>query len=111
MAVATTFRRTIEQIVAQLPGGKVTTYGDLAALAGHPYAARAVGGIAHYGSTELPWHRVVNAKGGLARGFPGGMDVQRQLLEADGIRCENYIVQDFAELRWSGESATGVHHD
>lgn len=76
------------------------TYGDIAALAGHPYAARQVGGLAHFGPTELPWHRLVNRFGGLASGFPGGRDVQRQLLEQDGISCTDFIVDNFDQLRW-----------
>lgn len=95
------FRDKIETLIAQLPEDKVTTYGDLAAMAGHPRAARIVGGIAHSGSAELPWHRLVNAKGGLAIGFPGGQDVQRQLLAHDGIECDNeWRVIDFASRRW-----------
>ncbi len=95
------FRKKIEALMAELPDDKVTTYGDLAAMAGHPRAARIVGGIAHTGPTELPWHRLVNAQGGLAVGFPGGQDVQRQLLATDGIECdEQWRVIDFGERRW-----------
>ncbi len=57
------FRDDIYKLMNQLPPGKVTTYGDLAAWAGSPRAARIVGGICHYGPTELPWHRVVNRLG------------------------------------------------
>lgn len=95
------FREDIYQAMRQLPEGKVTTYGDLAALAGHPYAARVVGGICHYGPTELPWHRLVNRFGGLASGFPGGREVQEQLLLQDGITCTNHIVDNFNDLRWN----------
>lgn len=88
-------------LMAELPFDKVTTYGDLAAIAGSPRAARVVGGIAHTGPIELPWHRLVNAEGGLAAGFPGGKDVQRQLLEQDGIECdETWHIKDFGERRW-----------
>jgi len=94
-------RDTIYRLMAELPSDKVTTYGDLAAMAGHPNAARIVGGIAHGGPDNLPWHRLVNASGGLAVGFPGGQDVQRQLLEQDGIACnESWHVKDFGERRW-----------
>lgn len=103
MQAPSQFRQDVEAIVATLPAGKVTTYGDLAALAGHPYAARVVGGVAHYGSPALPWHRVVNRHGGLASGYPGGMEVQRQHLEAEEITCTDYIVDDFATLRWRPE--------
>lgn len=94
-------RDKIYELMAQLPEGKVTTYGDLAAMAGHPYAARQVGQIAHGGPTNLPWHRLVNAKGGLATGFPDGQELQRQLLERNGIMCDEwYRVVDFDGLRW-----------
>ena len=90
--------------MAQLPADKVTTYGDLAALAGHPYAARVVGGIAHGGPDNLPWHRLVNAQGGLAVGFPGGQDVQRQLLMHDGIEVDDeWHIKNFGERRWRPE--------
>lgn len=94
------FRDKIENLIAQVPTGKVTTYGDLAAIAGHPYAARVVGGIAHYGSEVLPWHRLVNRFGGLASGFHGGRGVQAQLLAQEGILCTNDIIDNFEEHRW-----------
>lgn len=94
-------RDRIYILMAQLPDDKVTTYGDLAAWSGHPYAARIVGGIAHGGPEDLPWHRLVNAKGGLAVSFPGGQGVQKQLLEQDGIHCdERWRIIDFEERRW-----------
>lgn len=86
--------------MAQVPRGKVTTYGDLAAMAGHASASRVVGGIAHFGNQDLPWHRLVNRFGGLAAGFHGGREVQAQLLEQEGVTCTNHIVDNFAELRW-----------
>lgn len=94
-------RDRVYVLMAQLPTDKVTTYGDLAAMAGSSRAARIVGGIAHTGPMDLPWHRLVNAKGGLAVGFPGGQDVQRQLLAQDGIECdEQWRVVDFEVRRW-----------
>ena len=86
--------------MVQVPYGRVATYGDLAAMAGSAHASRIVGGIAHYGDTSLPWHRLVNRFGGLAAGFPGGREVQAQLLEAEGVICTDHIVDNFAELRW-----------
>ncbi|MEO7904624.1 MAG: MGMT family protein [Candidatus Saccharimonadales bacterium] len=97
------FREAIYQKISELPDGKITTYGDLAALAGHPYAARVVVGICHYGPTELPWHRLVNRFGGLASGFPGGREVQEELLRQDGFTCTDFVVDNFAEKRWRPE--------
>lgn len=97
-------REKVYKLMVALPRDKVTTYGDIAAMAGSPRAARIVGGIAHSGSIELPWHRLVNAQGGLAVGFPGGQDVQRQLLAQDGIECdEEWRVKDFGARRWRPE--------
>jgi methylated-DNA-protein-cysteine methyltransferase-like protein len=98
--VDSTFRDRIYNLISQVPHGKVTTYGDLAALAGHANAPRIVGGIAHYGDINLPWHRLVNRFGGLASGFHGGRDVQAQLLAHEGISCTNYIVDNFKDIRW-----------
>lgn len=96
-----TFCGMVYSLMAQVPAGQVTTYGDLAGLAGHAYAARVVGGISHYGPSELPWHRLVNRFGGLASGYHGGRDAQRQVLEAEGTPCsDDYIVINFAERRW-----------
>ena len=94
------FREKVELSMAQVPLGRVTTYGDIAALAGHPYAARIVGGMAHYGDPELPWHRLVNRFGGLAAGYPGGRKTQAEHLAAEGISCTDDIVDNFKEIRW-----------
>lgn len=100
MQNASEFRNKVEALMAQVPVGRVTTYGDLAALAGHPYAARIVGGMAHYGNPELPWHRLVNRFGGLAAGYHGGRRAQKEHLELEGITCTNDIVDNFEEIRW-----------
>ncbi len=61
------------------------TYGQLAVWAGRPTAARAIGGLAHFGRADLPWHRVVNYKGGLASGYPGGRAAHYLHLKSEGI--------------------------
>jgi methylated-DNA-protein-cysteine methyltransferase-like protein len=76
------------------------TYGQLAALAGHPNAARIVGGIAHFGDPALPWQRVVNKSGGLASGYPGGRSGHAQVLAAEGIAVSDDYRVDVAELLW-----------
>lgn len=95
------FREKVYSIISKVPYGRLTTYGDIAALAGSAYAARVVGGIAHHGDDSLPWHRLVNCFGGLASGFPGGREVQAQLLIAEGISCIDFKVDNFEELRWN----------
>lgn len=99
-----TFREKVYTIVAQIPEGKVMTYGDIAAFAGHPYAARQVGGLAHFGPTELPWHRVVNRLGECASGYYGGKEGHRQILEAEGFIVKEYRITDFEERRWHPSS-------
>ena len=94
------FRQRVEQLMAQVPEGRVTTYGDLAAMAGQPNAARIVGGIAHFGNADLPWHRLVNRFGGLASGFHGGREAQSQLLAQEGVSCTNHLVDNFKAVRW-----------
>ena len=94
------FRVEVERLISLVPSGRVTTYGDMAALAGHPQAARIVGGMAHYGNPELPWHRLVNRFGGLAAGYPGGRRAQAEHLALEGVSCTNDIVDNFKEIRW-----------
>jgi methylated-DNA-protein-cysteine methyltransferase-like protein len=85
----TPFREAVLQFVARIPRGKVTSYGALAAMAGQPRAARGVGWILNNlpPDTDLPWWRVVNARGGLStRKLPGPAgQIQRELLLAEGV--------------------------
>jgi methylated-DNA-protein-cysteine methyltransferase-like protein len=96
----TNFRQKVESIMAQVPVGTVTTYGDIAALAGSPLAAQIVGSIAHYGDIELPWHRLVNKNGGLAAGYHGGREAQQEHLATEGVACTDFYVDHFKERRW-----------
>jgi methylated-DNA-protein-cysteine methyltransferase-like protein len=94
------FREQVEALVAQIPQGRVMTYGQLAALCGRPRAARIVGGIAHFGDPDLPWQRVVNKQGGLASGYPGGRSGHKQVLEAEGIEVSPDFHVDVNRLIW-----------
>lgn len=86
--------------MAQIPRGRVMTYGQLAALAGAAWAAWEVGQIAHTGPAELPWQRVVNKSGGLARGYPGGLSGHKQALEAEGVEVNEDYRVDVGKLLW-----------
>ena len=78
------------------------TYGQVATLAGASWAAWEVGQIAHYGPQDLPWQRVVNKQGGLARGYTtGGLDAHKRDLEAEGIKVSSQYTVDIAGLLWS----------
>lgn len=95
------FAEAVYEIVAQIPQGRVMTYGQIAALAGSPRAARIVGGVAHWGPTDLPWQRVVNKTGGLARGYTrGGLEAHRHDLEQDGVAVDPEYHVDVEALLW-----------
>ncbi len=75
------FTAEVLAIVAQVPAGRVVTYGRLARLAGMPCWARMAGRALAAAPAHLPCHRVVDASGRTAPGWPG----QRALLEAEGV--------------------------
>lgn len=75
------FVAEVRAIVAQVPAGRVVTYGRLARLAGMPRHARLAGRAVASAPAGLPCHRVVDASGRTAPGWPG----QRTLLEAEGV--------------------------
>lgn len=81
-----TFPKRIYRLVSQIPAGKVSTYGQLAMLAGSPRAARIVGAAMQRAPEGLPCHRVLYRDGSLCcdQAF-GGKEIQRQLLEREGI--------------------------
>lgn len=94
------FAERVELVVAQIPRGRVMTYGQIAAMCGNARAARIVGGIAHFGDPDLPWQRVVNKTGGLAAGYPGGRAGHKQVLEAEGVAVSEDYKVDVAHLLW-----------
>ena len=94
------FRERVEALVAQIPQGRVMTYGQLAALCGNARAARIVGGIAHFGDPDLPWQRVVNKSGGLASGYPGGRSGHKQVLQVEGVTVTDDYRVDVERLIW-----------
>jgi methylated-DNA-protein-cysteine methyltransferase-like protein len=89
--------------VRAVPKGRVVTYGQVALLAGRAHAAREVGWIAHAGCAGIPWQRVVNRSGGLARGFTGGRAGHRRALRRDGVSVgPNFRVDLKRYLWWPG---------
>lgn len=92
--------------VCRIPEGRVATYGTVAALAGNPRAARTVGWALHAlpDESEVPWHRVINARGGISIwkvGVPAGL--QRAMLEDEGVDFEGDGTVDLARWGWAGE--------
>lgn len=95
------FTRRVLAVVRRVPPGRVITYGDVAALAGRPGAARAVGNIMRTASVPgLAYHRVI-AAGGRLGGYGGQGALKAGLLRAEGIVVVGGRVRGFAGVRWS----------
>lgn len=93
----------IWRVAARIPRGRVTTYGQLAELAGLPQAARQAGYAMHAlpSGSRVPWQRVVNARGEVSpRSDPAGELVQRVLLEREGVRFDARGRIDLATYGW-----------
>jgi methylated-DNA-protein-cysteine methyltransferase related protein len=82
-----TFDHAVYRLLRRVPPGHVVTYGQVAALLGFPRRARAVGRAVRECPLDVPWHRLVNAQGGISpRRRMSGMLTQRIRLEQEGIR-------------------------
>lgn len=97
------FSRAIIAVIRAIPRGKVATYGQVAAMAGNPRAARRVAWLLSSSSTTrgLPWQRVINSKGEIA--FPRdsrSFARQRALLRGEGVRFTAPGVVDMDAHQW-----------
>jgi methylated-DNA-protein-cysteine methyltransferase related protein len=96
----------IYKTVKKIPRGRVATYGQIAALAGMPRAARQVGYAlrATPDNVKIPWHRVVNAQGRVSMRLKdwqsGGDDLQKILLEAEGVEFDETGKMNLKRYRW-----------
>jgi methylated-DNA-protein-cysteine methyltransferase related protein len=94
----------IYAVVAAIPEGRVATYGQVAALAGLAGHARQVGYALHAlpDGAELPWQRVINARGEISpRSGPGWEEgYQRHLLEEEGVAFDTAGRVDLRRFRW-----------
>jgi methylated-DNA-protein-cysteine methyltransferase-like protein len=79
------FRDKVIALVASIPPGRVASYGQVARLAGPPRGARLIGGILRHAGDTLPWQRVINKDGGISTYKVGAGELQRALLEAEGV--------------------------
>ena len=101
---ATGFRARVLAAVRSIPRGRVSTYGDIATVAGAPGAARAVGNVMRQcNDPSVPCHRVIASAGGLG-GFGGYLERKRQLLRDEGLKVTRTTVQGFAAVRWPGNA-------
>ena len=97
------FFARVYDVVEQIPCGMVATYGQIARLVGEPRKARFVGFALHSNPRpgEIPCHRVVFADGRLSEAFAfGGENVQRRLLEEEGVAFLPDGRVDLAASRW-----------
>ena len=82
-----TFTDAVKRAIKSIPRGAVATYGQIAAISGNPRGARQVARILHSCSEKdkLPWHRVINGKGMISLAPGRGYEIQRAMLEQEGI--------------------------
>ena len=91
-------------VIRNIPEGMVLTYARAAALAGKPNGARQISRLLHSMSKkyDLPWHRIVNSKGKISLKPSQGYELQKALLESEGVQ---FLKQDTIDLKfylWKG---------
>lgn len=93
------FTQKVELILKNVPKGKVTSYGTIAALAGSPRAARQVVQILHR-TDNIPWHRVINSQGKIAIKDYNGFQEQKMLLSMEGVESDSHGKIDLNKYQW-----------
>ncbi|MBI4765149.1 MAG: MGMT family protein [Deltaproteobacteria bacterium] len=94
------FQQRVLEIVRAIPRGQVLTYGQVAALADTPRAARQVGRILYASGRTVPWQRVINSYGGISTYKVGSGELQRALLEKEGITFRVDGTLDLKKYQW-----------
>lgn len=99
------FKQKVLDFVRKIPKGKVASYGQVAAAAGSPRAARQVGGILRGLSADdgqIPWWRVVNNQGiiSIKGNWTATKEIQRDLLFKDGVKVEKDFTLDMEKYRF-----------
>lgn len=95
-------KEQVYRILQSIPTGKVVTYCQIAEMLGNKHYARAVGNILHANpdGERYPCYKVVNSKGHLSHSYAfGGIEKQKEKLEADGIEVLRYMV-DLKKYQW-----------
>ncbi len=101
MARSELTQRIIDRLRA-IPKGTVATYGGIAAASGNPRGARTVVWVLNSASRAeaLPWHRVVNRRGGISLSPGRGYELQRALLESEGVEFDERGRIDLDRFGW-----------
>jgi methylated-DNA-protein-cysteine methyltransferase-like protein len=104
------FSVRIKRLIADIPRGRVATYGLIAACAGNHRASRQVAWLLHSSSRKdkLPWHRVINSRGGISLPIGGGFEEQKMLLEAEGIVLDQKGRVNLSRYLWNPGSVAGM---
>ena len=93
----------IYRLVREIPAGQVATYGQIAKLVGCGARVAGYAMAAVPAGSNVPWHRVINARGGISPRRGGGGEVrQRRLLEQEGLRFNRAGRLNLDEVRWAG---------
>ncbi|HKG21521.1 MAG TPA: MGMT family protein [Blastocatellia bacterium] len=104
------YERVFEKIyglVLKIPRGRVMTYGQIARLLDDRYSPRLVGWAMHVTPKDernIPWHRVINSQGGISSGrvIIHEPNLQRWMLEAEGVTFDDRGRCDLAKYQWAG---------
>lgn len=96
------FTRKAKEVIRAIPRGRIATYGQIAALAGRERAARGVAWVLHSSSDAagLPWHRVINGRGGISLGRGRGFEEQKKRLIAEGVVVGRGGRVDLKRFKW-----------
>jgi len=99
------FEQRVKACIKAVPRGRVATYAQVAALAGNYRAARQVARVLHSCSERdrLPWHRIINSRGGIALGRGRGFEEQRRLLRSEGVKVDRGGRVDLQIYLWETE--------
>ena len=111
--MADRFTNRVLTVVRRIPVGRVATYGEVAALAGRPRAARAVGNIMRTcRRRDVPCHRVI-AAGGRLGGYGGSEALKRSLLLAEGVVVSGTRVRELDRVAWNPRKTRThkTHHE
>ncbi len=98
------FTQRVLERIKSIPEGRVCTYGTIAKMAGHTNGARQVTRILHSMSRKhnLPWHRIVNAKGLISLPKSHGYEEQKALLQSEGVLFDENDRVDLKRFLWTG---------
>ncbi|MBU3143858.1 MGMT family protein [Clostridium sp. CF012] len=101
------FTERVVEIIKGIPEGKVMTYGQIAALAGSPRGARQVVRVLHTLSEKykLPWHRVINSKGEISIVDYESRNLQKELLESEGVAFTSHNTINLNEFQSHGHNS------